>query len=372
MSHKDLDSRYDIVIVGAGMAGASLAAELAPHGRVLLVEAEDRPGVHATGRSAAFWMPSYGGPAILPLTAASNGYLAGQGFLRERRGLHIARAEQLARLDRFEREFSTAGISLERLGRVDIEALVPGLREGWVAGVLEPDTSDIDVAALHQHYLALARRGGAHVRCRAGLVSAEREVGGWLLTLADGCRLRCRSLVNAAGAWADVIAQRAGVRPLGIQPLRRTMVQLRLEQDVPGDLPLVLGIDGSFYFKPESGRLWLTPHDEHPSAPCDAAAEDIDVAIAIDRLELAVDWSVRQIEHKWAGLRSFAPDRIPIYGRDAREPGFFWFAGQGGFGIQTAPAAARLAAGLLLGLPRDALTEQLDPELYDPARFCWK
>jgi D-arginine dehydrogenase len=369
MSQPDPESRYDFAIVGAGMAGASLAAELAPHARVLLIEAEDRPGVHATGRSAAFWMPSYGGAAVLPLTAASGGYLAGLGFLAERGGLHLARAGQIARIDRFESEFRAEGIRLERLGRREIATLVPGLREGWIAGVLEPDTRDIDVAGLHQHYLTLARRGGALLRCRAGLVGAERDCAGWLLTLADRSRLRCRTLVNAAGAWADAVALMAGVRPLGIQPFRRTMVQLRTGQRVPNGMPLILGIDGSFYFKPEGGRLWLTPHDEHPSMPCDAAAEEVDVAIAIDRLEHVVDWPVQQVEHKWAGLRSFAPDRAPVYGRDVREPAFFWFAGQGGFGIQTAPAAARLAAMQLLDLPPDAMTGQLDPLRYQPARF---
>ncbi len=372
MTRPKLDNRYDMVIAGAGMAGASLAAELAPHAHVLLLEAEDHPGMHATGRSAAFWMQSYGGAAILPLTAASGACLAGLGFLTDRCALHIGRTCDIATLERFEQEYSAAGIGLKRLDRSGIEALVPGLREGWIAGLLEGDAKDIDVAGLHQHYLALAHRSGAQIRCRAGLVSAERETEGWLLTLADGSRLRCETLVNAAGAWADEVARLAGVRPLGIQPLRRTMVQLRTGRNVPDDLPLVLGIDGSFYFKPEGGRLWLTPHDEHPSPPCDAVAEEIDVAIAIDRLEQVIDWPVRRVEHKWAGLRSFAPDRIPIYGRDERQPGFFWFAGQGGFGIQTAPAAARLAAQQLLGLPYDAMTGQLDPARYDPARFGWK
>ena len=169
-----------------------------------------------------------------------------------------------------------------------------------------------------------------------------------------------RSLTEAAS-----LARAAGARPLGIQPYRRTIAQLEMGQPVPRDLPLTLGFDGSFYFRPEGDRLWLSPHDESPSEPCDAAPEEIDVATAIARLAQVADWPVRRVEHKWAGLRSFAPDRLPVYGFDARVPGFFWFAGQGGFGIQTAPAAASLAAGLLLGTAGGAV----DPEPYLPSRF---
>jgi D-arginine dehydrogenase len=157
----------------------------------------------------------------------------------------------------------------------------------------------------------------------------------------------------------------AGVGPLGITPYRRTVAQLRTSPPVPACLPLVLDLREGFYFKPESGRLWLSPHDETPSPPCDAAPEEIDVALAIDRLREVPDWSVDRVEHRWAGLRSFAPDRLPVYGFDSRRSGFFWFAGQGGFGIQTAPAAADLATELLLGRRGG----QIEPEPYSPARF---
>ena len=171
--------------------------------------------------------------------------------------------------------------------------------------------------------------------------------------------------MNAAGAWADPVAELAGIQPLGIEPFRRTVAQLRTAPSVPASLPLVLDLHEKFYFKPESGRLWLSPHDETPTPPCDAAPEELDIALAIDRFEQVVDWRVERVEHRWAGLRSFAPDRLLVYGFDPAEPGFFWFAGQGGFGIQTAPAAAALAAGLLLGAPGGAI----DPAPYAPARF---
>ncbi|MEN9932296.1 MAG: hypothetical protein RIS17_869 [Pseudomonadota bacterium] len=363
------DHKVDIAIVGAGMAGASLAAELAPHARVLLIEAEDHPGVHATGRSAAFWLESYGGRAVHPLTRASGPWLAERGFLQPRTALHLARADQTGLLDTFERECTGAGIALERVGRDKAATLVPGLKQRWVAALLEPTTCDIDVAALHAHYLASARKLGAALRTRAGLLEARRAGGVWQLRLADGGICTAALLVNAAGAWADEVARRAGLPPLGIQPMRRTMAQLRIARPVPPDLPLVLGIDGSFYFKPEADRLWLTPHDEHPSRPCDAAPEEIDVAIALDRLEQVVDWPVAAVERRWAGLRSFAPDRAPVYGPDPREPSFLWFAGQGGFGIQTAPAAARLMAQQVLGLPADAMTSGIGPQAFHPSRF---
>ena len=360
---------YDIAIVGAGMAGASLAAELAPHARVLVLEAEDRPGYHTTGRSAAFWDECYGGPDIVPLTVASGPYLAKHGFLSPRGGLYIGRDDDAATLDAFMARFAPTGIDIRRLGRTELSALIPGLRPAWTGAVHEPASADIDVAALHQHYLALARRGGMTLETRARLSVAEREGGRWRLATERGAEATAGVLVNAAGAWADPVAQLAGASPLGITPMLRTVAQLRTAPAPPTTLPLTLDINGSFYFKPESGRLWLSPHDETPVEPCDAAPEELAVAKAIDRFEGVVDWRIEAVERRWAGLRSFAPDRLPVYGFDAAREGFFWCAGQGGFGIQTAPATARLAAQMILGSPRDAMTNALDAALYTPDRF---
>jgi len=356
--------QFDIAIIGAGIAGASLAAQLGKTARVLLIEAEALPGYHATGRSAAFWTESYGGPDVQPLTTASGPWLREHGFLSPRGALTIGR--DAAALDHFAAQFSALGVRTQRLSRAALAAIIPGLLPAWTDAVLEPDCCDIDVAALHQHYLGAARRDGAQLWCCARLVSAQRSAAGWALGLEDGRMVSAAILVNAAGAWADPVAQLAGVRPLGITPLRRTMAQLRVSPRVPSKLPLVLDIDERFYFKPEAGRLWLSPHDEIPSPPCDAAAEEMDVAIAIERLTQVTDWHVEAVERRWAGLRSFAPDRLPVYGFDAAVPDFFWFAGQGGFGIQTAPAAAMLAAGLLLGRQGDGT---LDPAVFSPARF---
>lgn len=364
-----MTDRFDVAVIGAGMAGASIAAELSPHASVLLAEAEDRPGYHATGRSAAFWEECYGGPEIVPLTLASGPYLREQGVLTTRGALYIGRREDEGEVARFFERFSKSGATLSLLAREAIEAYIPGLKPLWDHAIYEPACADIDVAGLHQHYLARARQRGVDLKTGTRLQAAVRDADGWRLDFGAAGNIRARHLVNAGGAWADEIATLAGVRPLGITPLRRTVVQLRTEPEPPSNLPLVLDISGRFYFKPEQGSLWLSPHDETPSAACDAAPEELDVALAIDRLEQVVNWRAEAVEHKWAGLRSFAPDRLPVYGFDPGCEGFFWFAGQGGFGIQTAPAAARLGAQLLLGLPRDQLTAPLESALYSPSRF---
>jgi D-arginine dehydrogenase len=349
------------------MAGASLAAELAASVRVLLLEAEDIPGYHATGRSAAFWAESYGGAGVRPLTIASGAFLRERGLLRPRGALYIARQEGEAALREIEAELPAL---FAPVGRERLEVSIPGLRSGWDKGLEEPGCMDIDVAGLHAFYLKRARRAGARLLTGARVLAAERRAGTWELITAAG-PFRADILVNAAGAWADALARLAGVRPLAIQPYRRTMLQLRIGPPVPARLPLVIDALGRFYFKPEAGgRLWLSPHDETASDPCDCAPEDIDVAAAIDRLQTVVDWRVEGVERRWAGLRSFAPDRLPVYGFAEDSPGFFWFAGQGGFGIQTAPAAAKIGAALLCGVQPEAEIVAVDAGLYRPGRFA--
>ena len=359
-------ARYDIAIVGAGIAGASLAAAVAPHASVVIIEAEERPGYHATGRSAAFWSETYGGPWVQPLTSASEAALRAGGFLDPLGSLQIGRPEDAAKIEAFLREFEGSGVLLEP---VDPHSIVPGLRAGWTLGVFEPSCAYIDVAALHAAYLAEARRHGAVLLLDTPLSGAARDGGVWRIA-AGAEPIEASILVDAAGAWADQVAERAGVAPIGIRAFRRNMVQLRTDPAPPANLPHVSDINGSFYFKPEAGgRLWLSPHDEIPAEPGDAQPEEIDVAIAIDRFERAIDWRVTRVEHRWAGLRSFAPDRLPVYGFDPDAPGFFWCAGQGGFGIQTAPAAAALAAAVLLGTAPDAFVAAIDPARYAPNRF---
>ena len=360
-----MSRKVDIAVVGAGMAGASLAAEIGGRASVLLLEREDQPGYHSTGRSAAFWSESYGGPAVQPLTSASGPFLRDGGFLSPRGGLHIAGEEGQGALDALAGELG-GKVELRPVGGEALAGLVPGLRPHFDRALFEPTCADIDVAALHAHYLKTARRAGAELLTGAELLSARYEGGIWRLETAAGA-VEAEVLVNAAGAWADALAGVAGVAPIGIAAYRRTVAQIRTDPPAPAGMPHVADIAGRFYFKPEpGGRLWLSPHDETATDPCDAAPEEIDVAIAIDRLEQVVDWRVAAVERRWAGLRSFAPDRRPVYGFDRRAPGFFWCAGQGGFGIQTAPAAAALAASLLLGR---SVPDGLDPTIYAPDRF---
>jgi D-arginine dehydrogenase len=366
----------EIVIIGAGMAGASLAAEVAGHASVLIVEAEAQPGYHSTGRSAAFWSESYGGPLVQPLTTASGAFLASpppdfsdRPFLHPRGAIHIADREGQTQLDSMWREFRDTQVPLQPLNRSDLERAVPGLRMGWEAGLLESSCADIDVAELHAACLKAARAKGAIVLGDARVERAERGAGGWRIRTAAG-EIEAAVIVNAAGAWADEVARLTGEAPVGIQPYRRTIAQLRVDPPAPADLPLVIDALGRFYFKPEAGgRIWLSPHDETACDPCDCRAEEYDVALAIDRLEQVVDWRVERVEHSWAGLRSFAPDRLPVYGFASGARDFFWCAGQGGFGIQTAPAAAKLAASLLLGHAPDAMVAGIDPAPYLAERF---
>lgn len=347
-------SDFDIAIIGAGIAGASLGWALrqrAPALKVALIEAEAQAGYHTTGRSAAFWVESYGGPAVAPLSRASRSFFDAppQGFadtplLSLRPALTLAPPDDPGALDRFAAELDLPGVAYERLDAAAILRRAPMLRPEWAtAAILESDCHDIDVAALHQGYL----RGSTLIR-DARVTALAREGGCWRLTTAAG-ELTASTVVNAAGAWADELAALAGAAPLGLTPLRRTMAVLRTDPAPNPDLPVIFDAAGRFYFKPDSERIWLSPHDETPDTAHDVRPDELDLATVIDRFEHAVTARVVRLESSWAGLRTFAPDRAPVYGWDAALPGFFWCAGQGGFGIQTAPGASKLAAALLLG-----------------------
>lgn len=372
-----MPSSTDVLIVGAGIAGTSLAATLAPHRSVLMIEAEDMPGYHSTGRSAAFWHETYGGPAVQPLSTASFGMLldppadfSERSFLSPRAALNLGRRDEAAAVDAFTAEFAAKGLGIQRVSGAEVERIVPRIRPEWSEAAYEGACSDIDVGALHAAYLRAARRAGAQLATRAALVGAHRTAQGWKVEIGADT-VHANVIVNAAGAWADTVATRCGAVPLGIQPYRRTVVQLRLGFPVPASLPLVIHVGGAFYFKGESeGRIWLSPHDETPSDPCDAAPEELDVAMAIDRLQQVVDWPIAAVERKWAGLRSFAPDRIPVFGADPHVPGFFWCAGQGGFGIQTSPAIGALLAAQLGAPAPEGSIGAVDAAPFAPARFA--
>ena len=362
-------SACDVLIVGGGIAGASLGARLAGGARVTLIEAEDLCGRHSTGRSAAFWEASLGaGPARRLSFASKPMFDAGwpgssTPLLRRRGTVHLTgpHGDTLEGADEL-----TGEHALVHLDRAELDRMVPGLRKQWTGAWYEASCADIEVAAFHAACLAAIRRQGGSVLTDAGLRSANRSGDGWEVETATG-PMRAAILVNAAGAWADDVAARCGVAPIGLQPMRRTVVQLRVGRDGLRDLPLVTDLHTSFYFKGEgTSSIWVSPLDETPVDPCDAAPEEMDVATAIDRFEKAVDWPVEAVERKWAGLRTFAPDRAMKFGFDPQAPGFFWCAGQGGMGIQTAPAASLLCAALIRGEPLPLELAGTDPADFQP------
>lgn len=369
-------SDADVIIIGAGIAGVSLGAELCETRTVCVIEAEDYPAYHSTGRSNALWHETYGGPLIQPLTAASRGWLdrppaefSDAGFLTPRPTLCIGQDADAAAIARFTAEFERAGVTLDHLGSRQLQALLPGLRPQWTHGILENSSADIDVAAYHAACLKKIRRAGGKVLTKARVEGLSQRSGKWSVRTSVNT-LYAPTVVNAAGAWADGVAAMAGVAPLAITPYRRTIAQVRIGGGVDCNLPMVTHIHGTFYFKPDTGsRIWLSPHDETASPPCDAAPEELDIAIAIDRLQHVVDWQVDAVEHAWAGLRSFAPDRLPVFGFEPGVDGFFWCAGQGGFGIQTAPAIAKLSAAQILQKKPEAPYSGINSALYAPARL---
>lgn len=364
---------FDVVIAGGGIAGASLGARIAGRVRVAILEAEEHCAMHSTGRSAAFWLAHYGGAPIIPLSVASRplldaGWPSAEGsFLRRRGAITVARTYMELR-DALSVETSKAPRRRE-IQRDSLESAIPGIRPGWDFGIEDPTCADINVAGLHNACLAAFARAGGTLLRSSPLQRAERREGRWHIEVGSES-LTAGILVDAAGAWADDVATRCGVEPLRIKPYRRTVVQLRMGRTGLRDMPLVIDANGRFYFKGEAdNRLWVSPHDETACDPCDAAPEEIDVATAIDHLQSVVDWPIEAVERKWAGLRSFTPSRVPAYGFDTDQPGFFWCAGQGGFGIQTAPAASALAAALLLDEePADFLAD-VDPSIYAPRRY---
>jgi D-arginine dehydrogenase len=363
---------FDALVIGAGMAGATAAAHLAKTHRVAVLEAEDSAGYHSTGRSAAIWILNYGPPDVRRLTGASRAFFANPpaGFaeaplLAPRPVVTLAPADQLSKLEAMIAE----GEGIEPIAVAAVAAMVPALRPFYAAAAaIERDAFDIDVAALHAGFLRILRASGGALALRARAGRIWHEGGLWHALAADGRTYRAPSLVNAAGAWGDAVAAIAGVAPLGLQPKRRTALILDPGAFDCSFWPLLGDVGHSWYVRPEARRkLMVSPADETDMDPHDVQPDELDVAIAVDRMQQALDIPVSRIEHRWAGLRSFTPDRSLAIGFDAEAPGFLWMIGQGGYGIQTAPAAGRLAAGLLRG-DVDADLSAVVP-LVDPTRF---
>jgi len=358
----DISTSADVLIIGGGIAGAGAAYEIAAFASVMVLERESRCGYHATGRSAASFTENYGGEVVRRLAMASRRFLEEPpaGFcdhplLTPRGMITIGRADQLQLL---ERELEQASALVPSITRIDVEAAiarVPILRRDYVAGAfIEPNSREVDVHGLHQGFLNAAKKRGARILVDSDVLTIERNRGRWLVTTAAGTYC-APVLVNAAGAWADGVAVQAGVRPLGLLPKRRTAFNIPAPAGMDIQVwPLINDVAEQFYFKPDAGQLFVSPADATPSAAVDAHAEDIDVAAGVERLERATTLNVRRVSHSWAGLRTFAPDSLPVVGPDGTD-GFFWLAGQGGYGIKTSPSLSRVCACLIRGreLPDD-------------------
>lgn len=370
---------YDFVIIGAGIAGASAAYELAEEGSVLVLEQEDQPGYHATGRSAAFFSETYGNAAIRNLTAAARPFFEAppQDFckvplLKKSGALFIGRQDQNRELETHARDTKAPGrqVTLESADFARLKC--PILDPDYLGGcVWEPASEAIDVNALLQGFFRGARRRGAIFKTKAPVTSITHAGAHWQVRTGVGT-FDSRVLVNAAGAWADEIARLAGVPAKSLSPLRRTVCVIDGPKDHDSsNWPLVIDIEEAFYFKPDAGKLWLSPADETLSPPCDAYADDMDVALAVDRFETATLHKVARVHNSWAGLRTFAPDMTPIVGFDKAAPSFFWLAGQGGYGIQTSPTMAKVTKAIVTGedLPTEISRGGLQETDLSPHRF---
>ena len=375
----------DFLIIGAGMAGASAAYELAgpngaPGATVVILEREEFPGYHTTGRSAAVYTSSYGHPVIRALSAASRPFFdappagfAEHPLMTPRGILFIGRTDQRATIETLYAECRGLAPGLRLIDSAEAEDLVPVLAPGYTdRGMFEPGAMDMDVDALLQGYLrGFKARGGAVVTNAEVQGLEPREGGGWRVQTRAGA-FTAAMVINAAGAWADEVARLAGLAPLGLVAKRRTAVVFDPPAGVDcASWPLVIDADETFYFKPDAGRILASPGDETPTPPSDVQPEDIDVAVAVDRVERATTLKVASIGRKWAGLRSFFPDKVPAVGPDAADDRFFWLAGQGGYGIMSAAAMGRCAAALAAGhdLPADLRDLGLKRQDLAPARL---
>ena len=348
----------DFIVVGGGIAGASVAYWLAPHGRTVVLERESQPGYHSTGRSAAQYIASYGTPQVRSLTLASRGFFespppgfAEAAILTPRSALTIGLPGHAALLDEAWQVLRDLGSGGERLDAEATCALVPALRrERIVGGILEPDSFDMDVHALHQGFLRGVRRQGGTVQSGAEVLSLDHAGGRWHVQ-AGAAEYSAPVLVNAAGAWCDEVAALARVRPIGLEPRRRSAFTFRPPPGLDvSRWPLVIAADHSFYFKPDAGMLLGSPANADPTTPQDVQPEEIDIAYGMHHLEENTTLPVRP-EHTWAGLRSFVADGDLVGGFDRLAPGFFWCAAQGGYGIQTSAAMGEACAALARGEP---------------------
>lgn len=365
----------DVIVIGAGIAGASVAAHLAGDRKLIVLEMEERPGHHSTGRSAATFEPNYGPPSIRALTRASRGFFetpppgfATSPLVSPRQTVFLVpdhQQEQAAQLMK-------SGLDFAEISFAEARRHFPLLKDSYTKyAMIDPTTADIDVDLLHQGFLRLIKSRGSEVVCRAAVEKIAHQNGAWHMETPLGS-FSAPIIINAAGAWGDEIAMRAGIRPVGLQPKRRSMAIV----PVPSDMNVmswsfVGDVGETWYAKPSGGRLLVSPAEAEPVEPHVAYADDMTLAEGIARFEAAVDMEVTRLEGSWGGLRSFAPDGNLVCGFDQEAEGFFWLIGQGGYGIQTSPALGELAAALVRGADTPGYIEREGLNLQDisPARF---
>jgi D-arginine dehydrogenase len=367
-----MSEQFDVIIVGAGIVGAGIAAALGDKYRAAIVETESQAGYHTTGRSAAIWIRNYGPPDVRLLTGLSAEFyhnppadIGTDKLAVGREIMYLAPEDQTHFLDALiAQDLGVAEISMARA-----KELCPAIRDGYaVRAGLESDGFDMDVAALHQYYLKRAKAVGGQILLRNRADRIERRDGQWHVHTEGGLAIRAPVVVNAAGAWGDEVAALAGLAPIGLVPCRRTAAIIDPAPFAVEHWPLVQSAGHDWYVRTEARtKLMVTPCDETPMHAHDVHPDDFDVAIGIDRMQQALDIEVRRVEHSWAGLRTFTQDRSLAFGFDRDAPGFFWCVGQGGYGIQTAPAASALVAAMIKGEdPGEAGAVVRD---IDPMRF---
>lgn len=374
--------RVEIVVIGGGIAGVSAAALFARHAPTVLLERESALGYHSSGRSATFYHFGIGDDVVRGLTAASRFFFADPppGYSdvplwQEKAALFIATPQHMDELVALETEMRRFTDSIARVGPDEMQAIVPVLKvggEGAVVGVLDTGGRKLDADLLLQANARALRAAGGEIRFNAGVTGIAHDGTEWIVDTAEGS-YAAKTVVNAAGAWADELAVLAGVRPLGLTPLRRTIIGFDPPEGIPiADWPFLKTVqDDGFYMLPDAGRLLVSPMDVTPSPPCDVQPEDYEMALAAWRIEEATTLSVGRIALKWAGLRSFVADKVPTAGFAPDAPGFFWLAGQGGYGLQTSPAMAMAAEALLFGLPWPGLLSEhgVEPHHIRPDRL---
>lgn len=376
---------YDYLIIGAGVAGASLAYRLRDRDAIMVVDMESQAGYHSSGRSAAMFMETYGTATIRALTRASRSFFEAppsgfseHGLLTDRGVLYIAHEGQQALLDETREQLQATGACIRTVTADEVVERVPCVRrEGLIGAIEEPDAKDVDVHALLQGFLRGAKQAGVEFTYSASVCKAERDGDVWNVELSTGATLVAKTVVDAAGAWGQRVGEMFGAAAIGLQPKRRTAFTFKVEESSATAWtnverwPAVVGVDESFYFKPDAGQFLGSPANADPVDPHDVVAEELDVAIGIDRITTATTLNIRRPSHTWAGLRSFLADGDFAIGWDQQVDGFFWLVGQGGYGIQTSPGASLLAANLLRNDPLDPSlqAEDIDVSIVSPARF---